>query len=280
MKSKDKILIAPARSGSTWVCDLLSNTHDVIALDEPFERNVVQSMNAENFVEHVAQCFGEQRRLILQERKALSTRANDSGKIGNHYVDQRDGLRQRVVSYGEIKIEKNLSRDFILVLKHTIPFLGVVDKLIHLFPVFALTRNPLAILKSWNSINAAYRDGRIQPYAAQLTGNLNERLDLPDRLDRQLSLLEWHFERIRLVKSDHVVRYEELVVNNFERLEAIAERTVHGNAQRRRAQAGEETELLFSKIDKLPASSAIFYYYSKHEIERLFCEMMDESVLA
>jgi len=63
-----------------------------------------------------------------------------------------------------IEVDKQLSPDFLLVMKHNSAFAGVLDRLVRRLPVYAVVRNPLSILSSWQ------RNGRSR-YVAHWWGS-------------------------------------------------------------------------------------------------------------
>ncbi|NJO37839.1 MAG: hypothetical protein HC871_09765 [Rhizobiales bacterium] len=158
-------------------------------------------------------------------------------------------------------------------IKHTIPFTGIIDRLILRYPTYVLIRNPLAILMSWNSIEAAYRDGGVQDYALSLTGNLAERLNVPDRFERQIRLLEWHFEHYLAVPPRHVVRYEDLATSRTDHLHVITgQRRIDGTTGKA-AGSRDEIDHLFKMLLARATSSPIFAFYDRASIEAMHASM-------
>jgi hypothetical protein len=206
--------------------------------------------------------------MILNHNKAVSTKLINGG-LGNHYgsADSR-GVRKRQVELGTIHVSKDLSPDFNLIVKHTLPFTAIIKELIEKFPTYVLLRNPLAILMSWNSIDAAYREGRIQPYAVALTGDLQERLLHSDRLQRQVSLLEWHFEQYLLVDPSNLIRYEDVLASKIEPIRNIT--GVLPATQNSRRTDPRSIERIFEIIMRQSNSSALFAFYDRRSIEKIF----------
>jgi hypothetical protein len=69
-------------------------------------------------------------------------------------------------------------------------FTALLPILAQRFPVFAMVRNPLAVLASWNSVDIPAKQGRV-PKAEIYDQDLVHRMSsIDDRLDRQLSLLD------------------------------------------------------------------------------------------
>jgi hypothetical protein len=268
VNSNNKILVAPARSGSTWVCSLLNELPDTVALDEPYARSDIEGLSVAGFVDLVERSFSTQRQMIISRKQAICTTLVGGG-LGNHYGDvDSQGIRKRQVELGTIHVGKTLCPDFSLVVKHTLPFTGTINELIKRFSTYVLVRNPLAILISWNSIDAAYRDGRIQPYAASLTGDLPSRLTASDRLQRQINLLEWHFERYLLVDPGKLIRYEDILASKFEPLRNIAGKISETRASR--PIFSKAIEELFERVSKCSDDSPLFAFYDRISIENFY----------
>ncbi|MGI9501888.1 MAG: hypothetical protein ACR2RE_02370 [Geminicoccaceae bacterium] len=278
----NKCLVAPARSGSTWACDLLNELDSVVALDEPFSREDLSKLDVSGFLDLVEATFQSERERIIKQKQAYSTKAVGTKGLGNHYgrVDGQTGLRARQVDLGLIDIEKELRPDFTLVCKHTIPFTGVIDQLVSRYPTYVLVRNPLAILVSWNSIDASYREGRIQPYADALTGNLTERLNSSNRLERQVRLLEWHFERFLFVPEERVYRYEDIVTAGLGPLKSIVGPTAQRKTSPLVAKGVKEMDELLRLLTKLPKGSPIFSFYDLGSIRELHERMSSKNMVS
>jgi hypothetical protein len=276
-KSTNKILVAPARSGSTWVCSLLNELPNTVALDEPYARSDIKGLSIAGFIDIVEKSFATQRQMILKRKQAISTRLINGG-LGNHYgnADSR-GIRKRQVEIGTIDVNKILCPDFNLIVKHTLPFTATIRELMKKFPTYVLLRNPLAILISWNSIDAAYREGRIQPYAAALTGDLPKRLTSSDRLQRQVNLLEWHFEQYLHVDPGRLIRYEDVLASKIEPFRNITGETA--GAQASLSIAPQSVEKLFETIMKRSNSSPLFAFYDRRSVDILHNKLLKESTL-
>ncbi len=277
--SADNVILAgPARSGTTLACRLLNLFPEVVALDEPFARSAMQAMEGPaDLLADVARQFDEQRRMIETEGEARSTIAA-GGDLGNHYADQfsTDIPRARQVVLDKIRVDALPS--FRLVIKHTLPFTAIIDDLSNRYPTFVLVRNPLAILASWNTIDAAYREGAIQSYAERLTGDLASRLgDITDRLDRKIDLLRWHFERyLPALRRGSVIRYEDIVETGGNVLGTIASaspgtsRRLDQDLRSHNTNPLYDREVILRLKDRLLAAQGAFWdFYRPVDIERL-----------
>ena len=75
-----------------------------------------------------------------------------------------------------------------------------------------VVRNPLATLASWQTVDLPVHRGRVpgaEPYDRDLRRTLDQE---PERLRRQITVLNWFFARYRAhLDPRHVIRYEELI---------------------------------------------------------------------
>lgn len=247
-----------------------------MALDEPFERDALRAISADAFMAFIAEQFRRQRSMIESSGEALSTKGESS--LINHYArsPSLSGIRRRQVDLGRIRV-KPATKEFMLVLKHTIPFTAFVEELMDEYRIYALVRNPLAILASWNTIDSAYREGRIQPYAASLTRDLVKRLArFEHTLDRQIALLDWHFEQYRpLLHSGAVVRYEDIIQTGGGALGVVADsaRRIRQSLTNHNSNQVYDRDLMQELKKKLLVTrGAIWDFYEPASIEQLLYE--------
>lgn len=278
------IFMGPARSGTTLACNLLNKLPNVVALDEPFERRLLQEMaGPDAFLAAIADKFTSQRAMIETRGEAHST-LSKGGQLSNHYATEPSSttLRKRQVALDRMS-GVNVTRRFKLIIKHTLPFTALFDELVQRYATFVIIRNPLAILASWNSIDAAYRDGRIQPYVRPLAStDLLERLRaLGDRFARQITLLQWHFEQYRpALRAAKVVRYENVVDTNGKALRLIvpSARNLYEDLESHNTNPLYDRDLIWELKEKLLATrGAIWDFYTPSDVERLFDEMTGPS---
>jgi hypothetical protein len=155
------------------------------------------------------------------------TKSVNGHVIGRKITDERDetGSRMRLIKVGEIAVGKPLSPDFVLVIKQCGGFTAVMEGLITRFPMFALVRNPVSVLGSWQSVPMPVRDGHV-PLAERLNPSLAKGLAaIDDATDRQFYILDWFFGRFaRMLPASSVVRYEDIVASGGRALEVISPR--------------------------------------------------------
>ncbi len=276
MNERNLILTGIKRSGTTLTCHLLNKVPDVIALHEPMKvSKFAEYESREELCEAVARFFQFVRRIAHEEGKIV-TRHFEGAVPANTFGDQRskEGLRKGIgTNKGKTAIDKQVSENFLLCIKHPGAFTAVLESLAKHFPCYAVIRNPLAILASWNSVNMPVAKGHI-PAAERLDENLAEKLaHTKDKYDRQIHLLAWHFEKYHAVlPKSSVFRYEDIVASGGKRLAAIApgaaslnEPMESQNKSKRYDSAVMQT--LAEKL--LRTEGAMWEFYSKESVAAL-----------
>jgi hypothetical protein len=220
----DVILTGIARSGTTLACTLLNQLPDTVALHEPMSPRMLVGLSVPDGVnDRVAAFFASQRRSLL-ERGAAISRGIDGKIPDNPYAATPgpNGLRASVVREGIVHFDKPLTSSFRLVVKHPSCFTALLGTLTQRFSCYAIVRNPLAVLLSWQTTEANWNDGR-QPAAEIFDDDLRHRLDAePDPLGRQLAMLVWSFgQYARHLPAEAVIRYEDLVATGGRSLRGV-----------------------------------------------------------
>ncbi len=227
------LLTGLPRGGTTLACELLNHLPDVRALDEPMDPNrllrdaarqegpPIDGAAIRTAIERFAL---EQRRSIIDRGTALTLHVGGR-VIGARVSDVRDadGRRVPMGRRGEIAVERPASPDFTLVIKHPVAFTALLGILLERFAVFAVVRNPLAVLCSWESAPFMQREGRLG-LRPEIAPEIARRLEATeDRLERQLELLGWFFEcYASLLPRERVIRYEDMIATGGAALTPIA----------------------------------------------------------
>ena len=168
------------RSGTTLACELLNLVPDVVALDEPMNRFMLTrdslpaaprprrrlpwpgsrgarppraGLHADVVADNIGR-FLDATRASITDRGMALTRHVEGRVLGSKVADEYDagGLRGRLFARGEIHFDKQLSPDFVLVVKHNSAFAAVLPQLATRFAVTAIVRNPLSIISSWQTV--------------------------------------------------------------------------------------------------------------------------------
>ncbi|WP_282276956.1 hypothetical protein [Stenotrophomonas sp. PS02297] len=214
MSGRNIALTGVPRSGTTLCCKLLGQAADTVALFEPMPVHELP-LRREQAIAAVDAFFSASRRGLLESGKASSQQVG--GQVpDNPFGSERghSGPRVRMAHLGEIVVEKPLSAGFTLVVKHNAAFTALLPELGDAFDCYAVVRNPLAVLASWNSVDLPVAAGRM-PAGERLDPALAARLDgEPEVLQRQLCLLDWVFGRFAAyVPTGRIIRYEEVVAS-------------------------------------------------------------------
>ena len=293
MQDRNIILTGLPRSGTTLTCHLLNKVPNTVALHEPI--NVFQWASLpypfhEVICKDIDRFYGEMRRTLLDNGTAISGHVR--GKVpDNPYGDfpalfsllpksswwrriaGRRVLRKPRHSRGFISFDKALSSDFLLCIKHNAGFTALLEPLSCHYPCVAIIRNPLSILASWNSIRFNIQTGRV-PAAEMLDQALAQRLsEIDSRIDRQLLILSWFFEKFeRVLPRDHVIRYEALVASGGQALAVITPHALELNEPLENKNKNKlyDRELMARLGEKLLKMDGPFWeFYSKESVEQL-----------
>ena len=210
------------RSGNGLCCRLVGALPDTVALSQPYHPQCTFDGIRAGSLPRTPRDAGVRlgdfahrvRRQILEEGRAPSHQVG-GGLYDNIMGSERDagsGLRERRGGWGSIVIDKPLTDRFTLFMSQPALFSALLPELAERFSCLALVRNPLSLLASWQTVNLPFQRGRIagaEPFDPELRCTLDEE---PDRLQRQLIILEWFFARYDAhLERRHVIRYEDLV---------------------------------------------------------------------
>ena len=216
------LLCGIPRSGNGLCCRLVGALPDTVALSQPYSPRYefdgirFGSLPREPRAACVrlAEFATKVRAQVLTQGRAPSHQVG-GGLYDNIMTSERDadsGLRERHGEWGSVAIDKPLTAHFTLVMSQPAVFSALLPDAADRFACLALVRNPLAILASWQTVNLPFHRGRIEgaePYDPGLRCTLDEE---PDRLRRQLVILEWFFARYAAhMDPQRVIRYEDLV---------------------------------------------------------------------
>jgi hypothetical protein len=199
------------RSGTTLAVSMLDQQPDCIALSEPLPLGTMptdQNLFADSVVAHA----NDIRQRVIRDGIVRSKTVN--GRNTGNYVLERDrgeGLRSSAASLTEIHIDKPITSEFRLFIKHPAAFSAVVGPLTARLPLFACVRSPLAVLASWQTVDMPINRGRI-PAAERLSPELARQLDgIPDVLSRQVYLMRWFLEAYLALPPERILRFESVL---------------------------------------------------------------------
>ena len=208
------LLSGVRRSGTSLCCRLAGALPDTVALSEPIRRKAFGGMDTpQGACARIGDFAGQARAQILAERRASSVQVDgrlDDNRSASRHTDA--GLRKLRSEWGEIAIDKPLSKGFTLLIKHNALFAALLPGLTKSFSCLALVRNPLSVLASWQTVDLPVHRGRI-PAGEELDGELHQALERePEVIGRQLIVLDWFFGQFHAhVGLENILRYEEVV---------------------------------------------------------------------
>jgi hypothetical protein len=267
------------RSGTTLTCHLLNKLPDTIALHEPMRaKKFAELKDHEDICWSIKRFCDEQRMSIHTRKRAISK--NVAGVVPDNPVGEgrsEVGLRQRLVSKGEIVIDKELSQDFMLVIKHNSAFTAALEGLVKRFPVYAVIRNPLATLASWSSVSFGVQNGHV-PAAERLDPNLKAKLaTIDDGLDRQIYLLSWfHRQFHNYLPEQSIIRYESVIESGGGALSVLrpeAKDLSEPLESQNKSKLYDRQGILRIGERLLKSEKAYWELYTKESVERLLNDM-------
>lgn len=275
-RSKNDILITgTGRSGTTLACHLLNKLPNTVALSEPMRVGKFSELGGYAEMRQEIQRFCEKQRGSIHKRGVAFSK-NAGGAVpdnpfGTAVTDA--GLRSARVSKGKISVDKELSKDFTLIIKHISAFAALLGELVNHFPVYAVVRNPLPVLASWNSIDFNLQRGHV-PAAERITPALQETLaGIDDALDRQLHVLAWfHGQFRRYLPDESIIPYESIVESGGAALGVIrpeAEQLAEPLKSRNASELYERESLARIGERLLRSEGAHWKTYTKESVEEL-----------
>lgn len=273
-KSQQIILTGIPRSGTTLTCHLLNKLPDCVALHEPLTANVLVGQTQTNLISTIDSFFYEQREQILKTGTATSKTFNghvpDNPRAG---LDPLTGKRISVSDGNMLMVSKKLDEHFCLVIKQPVFFTGILEFLVttNKFDCFAILRNPLAVLLSWNSVDMPVSKGRA-PGAEAFSQALKVNLDSINNLyDRQIFLLNWFYQQyLTHLPKKKVIFYEDIINTKGKSLASIIK-----SAENLEAQLSSKNnndlynfdlkDILIKKITQ-KVDGAFWSFYAKEDI--------------
>lgn len=269
------VLTGVPRSGTTLTCHLLNKLPNTVALHEPMTVRLFADLpNHGAICDQIDNFMNQVRHLALTKGTVISKHIN--GQIPDNPISATStetGLRPPLATHGEISIAKKLDENFDLVIKHPGAFSAVVEGLVDRFPCYAIVRNPLSILASWNSIAMAHRTGHA-PAAERLDQKLAEKLaTIEDNTDRQIYLLSWFFDKFLQVLPDtSIIRYENIIASQGRAIAVItpaAQNLAEPLASKNKNPAYDQElfKVLGEKL--LKSSGSYWHFYSQESVQQL-----------
>lgn len=277
------VLTGLPRSGTTLTCHLLNKLPDTVALHEPIAPGKFADLEGEDeILDGLERFFGRMRRMALGRGEIL-TKHVDGEVPANSYrqTKSESGLRTPIAEKGKrkgkIAVQNDLGHDFLLVIKSPGMFSALLPILVKRFPAYAIIRNPLAVLASWNSIDHNLLSGH-SPAAERYDERLREGLaPLTESTERQLYLLSWWYDRFhRELPESSILRYEDIVSSGGRALSAITPvaETLHEPLSSQNLNAAYDREGMRQLGRRLlDREGAYWRFYTRESVEALVGEV-------
>jgi len=266
---RNVLITGTPRSGTTLLCSLLNKLPDVVALHEPMNVWELPDCADANAAADVIQRFCDSTRASLHEHGyALSKHV--AGKIPDNVaanqVNQR-GIRLRQTEHGKVHVNKPLSKDFDLGIKHPVAFTALLET--------------LSTLASWNSLAWLNVKNGHAPIGEKLDPEFRRSLaDQPDTIERQFMIMEWFYRRFRSFLPDKaLIKYEDLITSRgrelarfFPQASALDENLASKNVNK-----FYDRPLMLDLGERLLNRSGIIWdYYAKADVEALMAEISSQ----
>jgi hypothetical protein len=259
VNGRNVLITGLPRGGTTLACELLNDVPDTIALDEPMRPMAIRDVDSSGICDAVATFCEETRGSLLRDGRAITKHVE--GRVFGGKVSEATGLqpREKLATREPISFDKPLSPDFVLALKHPALFTAYIDALTRRFPVFAVVRHPLAVLASWQTVPFPVRQGHL-PVAERFDSLLEEQLAaIPERLDRQVALLDWMFGRYERLPEGRVLRYEDIVASRGAALGVVTENASSLDRPLMSRNRSYEAKAMRELADRLLASDGAYW---------------------
>ncbi len=273
MNGRDVIITGIPRSGTTLVCALLNELPNTVALIEPMPVQRFAGMGGPREWRAAIKAFFTEQRDSLFQRGTAITRTAADGLDDNTFSAEKgnNGGRISRIQIKKIKVEKQINEDFLLAIKHPNAFTAILEHLVEHFCCFAVIRNPVAVLASWNTVNIPLRDGHAPAAEALEPALAKELAALKDARARQIRLLSWYYERYRrLLPPERIFRYEEIIASAGRVLNAVTPeaKRLQEPLENRDRNPLYDRALMGELANRLRASAGAFWdYYATDDLE-------------
>jgi hypothetical protein len=282
---RNVLVTGTPRSGTTLLCSLLNKLPDTVALHEPMNVwDFAECRDGGAAADLIENFCAETRKSLHEHGFAISKHVG--GKIpDNVATDQlnRAGTRLRRTEHGRVVVDKPLSQNFTLVVKHPAAFSALLEVLSQRFECYAIIRNPLATLASWNSLDRfPPKDGHL-PIGEKLDVDLARDLaNTPDPIERQIHILEWFYDRFRhFLPERALIKYEDLVASRGRELARFfpAASDFEENLDSKNLNKYYDRALMMDLGERLlRREGPIWHFYSKRDVENLLRDLSSSAL--
>lgn len=277
---RNVLITGTPRSGTTLLCALLNKLPDTVALHEPMNVWDFPKCRDAGAVADVIEKFCGETRTSLRE-KGFAMSKHVGGKVPDNVAADKvnaSGTRLRHTEHGPVYIDKPLSENFTLALKHPVAFSALLETLRNRFDCFAIIRNPLSTLASWNSLAWLNVGKGHAPIGEQLDEEFARQLAAePDVIERQLHIIEWFYKRFRRFLPDNaIIKYEDLIDSGGRELARFfpAAADLQENLTSKNVNKFYDRAVMLELGQRLLKREGVIWdFYAKSDVENLLAEV-------
>ncbi len=216
----DILVTGMPRSGTTLLTSLLSAQPNTIALAEPIQFD--GQGGRLRAVEEIGSFVRRVRKAALSHGPLPTKHLN--GVITDNFAEPPNAegrLRRVLAESGELRFEKSLNDDFTLIVKHPAEFTALADILVDEFKLYALIRDPIAVLAAWQTVNMPVNRGHM-PMMECFSPDLRYRLEgITQTIERQVALIEFQLSTYSKLPPAQILRYENMIADPKGTLHAL-----------------------------------------------------------
>lgn len=271
------------RAGTTLSCNILNSYANVLALMEPMTPTDFDPSKGRLAAVEFIQKFAANTRVQALTQGEVISRQKEGivpeNPVG--YEATSSGLRQPETALGLISVGKQIQNEnFTLVIKHNALFTALLPELLEAFPVYAIVRNPLAVLASWNSVALPVNDGHVPAGEMYSPGLVELLASTPDPIERQLHILEWFCQSFTRELPNRILRYEDFVtdpkvIGSALSLSSPYMGSVQSRTSRNQAYDLVLMEQLYRRLIRF--GDAIWQFYSREQVTELMESIREAS---
>lgn len=223
---KWKAITGLPRSGTTLTCYLLNKFSNVVALHEPMSpQRDLKGKSRSEMIREVLLFFRQQQESLISENIAISKNRNSEVPDNPIPPQKREShfKRKTDLNKSPITFDKIIDSNSILAIKHPSLFTALLPELKNEISTYAVLRNPLATIMSWNSVDFPISKGHI-PTAEFIDMNLKEDLlQELSMLKRQIIIFKWFYGKyLEQINDENIIYYEDIVNSNGSVLDSIS----------------------------------------------------------
>lgn len=226
----DLIITGIPRSGTTLAAAIVDQSYDAFCLFEPDShvRLMETAIDADDFVVRLQLNFDSTRETLLAGKTVPDKRADNGSPVTDYFANSTPGRRRDVVFTMRDVSRAGLSANFALGAKHNALYAAVLPEIVRTghFRVVALVRDPVAVLRSWQSLDLPVSQGRLpaaERFWPEMRALTHADMALHEKQIRMYDLLGSRFAGFS--SQMEVIRYEALLASPARLLAACGVRT-------------------------------------------------------